>query len=95
MISEMRCILSARKVRAFCQRSIFTANVFSKEEILDAIIKSNFVEILVENTRKGTMWGLEVASRLLQSDFLKIRKLFSNSSWPKTDPLGSIFSPIS
>ncbi|KZP04365.1 hypothetical protein FIBSPDRAFT_878587, partial [Athelia psychrophila] len=39
-----------------------------------AIIDSRFVEILLYNARKGTMWGLEVASRLLQSDFLQIHE---------------------
>ncbi|KZP16494.1 hypothetical protein FIBSPDRAFT_865828, partial [Athelia psychrophila] len=35
-------------------------------------MQSRFVEILLENAREGTVWGLEVASSLLQSEFLKI-----------------------
>ncbi|KZP22021.1 hypothetical protein FIBSPDRAFT_859873, partial [Athelia psychrophila] len=35
-------------------------------------VQSRFVEILLDNAKEGTMWGLEVTSSLLQSDFLKI-----------------------
>ncbi|KZP02806.1 ARM repeat-containing protein [Athelia psychrophila] len=43
-----------------------------QHDIHEAIMQSQFVEILLDNARKGTMWGLEVLSRLLQSDLLKI-----------------------
>ncbi|KZP02865.1 ARM repeat-containing protein [Athelia psychrophila] len=44
----------------------------SQPDIRNAIMESRFVEILLENAKEGTMWGLEVASSLLQSEFLKI-----------------------
>ncbi|KZP19879.1 ARM repeat-containing protein, partial [Athelia psychrophila] len=44
----------------------------SRDNIRKAIIQSRFVDIILEKARTETIWGLEVTSRLLQSDFLKI-----------------------
>ncbi|KZP16538.1 hypothetical protein FIBSPDRAFT_58514 [Athelia psychrophila] len=69
-ISGMPCSHSAHKVRVVLLSLTITNT--SKADIQKAIIDSRFVEILLYNARKGSMWGLEVASHLLQSDFLQI-----------------------
>lgn len=46
-----------------------------QDEILQAILTSQFVPILLENARNGTVWGLEAMSIILQSDFLTMGML--------------------
>ncbi|KZP22038.1 hypothetical protein FIBSPDRAFT_490463 [Athelia psychrophila] len=50
------------------------------DDIRNAIFESDFVKILVKNTREGAIWGLEVASQLLQSKAFRIRES-RQSTW--------------
>lgn len=72
MISVMLWDRSAYKVRIFFHSLFLTALLTRcEEDIRQAILVSNFVDTLLNNARGGTMWGMEVAARILRSEFLK------------------------